>query len=57
MKFQDIKGFLGRAARKLASPKTVAVLGAAVALFQLAIAIEEVRNSISDAGDEGDDDR
>ncbi len=55
MKFRDVKDSLGRVAKKLFSPKTVAVLGAAVALFQFAMAIEEMRNSLSD--DEGDDDR
>ncbi len=54
MKFQDVKGFLGRAAKKIASPKTIALLGCAVALFQLVMAVEEFRNF---GNEDEDDDR
>lgn len=54
MKFQDVKGFLGRAVKKAASPKTIALLGCAVALFQFMMAVEEFRSS---ASEEEDDDQ
>jgi hypothetical protein len=57
MKFQDVKDSLERMAKKLFSPKTVAVLGAAVALFQFVMAIEEMRSSLSEEEDDGDDGR
>jgi hypothetical protein len=55
MKFQDVKGFLGHAAKTIASPKTIALLGCAVALFQLVLAVEEFRSHATGDEDEDDD--
>lgn len=52
MKFSNVKEFLSKAAKKLTSPKTVAALGVAVALFQLCLAVDELRGSTSDREDD-----
>lgn len=55
MKLQDITGLLGRAAKRVANPKTVAILGAAVALLQLVMALDELRDAVSDRDDSEED--